>query len=458
MIEVVRDGRPVRGERRRALELRLNGAAQPQRRRVEYRQKSDGGERGGDRARPVRDPRRGAHSIAHRLQQRGRARHDPEHEERNGARRVAQGQAGRRRAGGRLERGAEQRRVQVRMRADGDERAGDHEHDAVRAHSPPHEKRTGDTEHRQRVREHDQPEPLRVVVRRVGPRTDPVTAIEVPVTEVAPDFGRRRRGGHRLNGLGELQDRQAVARLHTKPDEPPHLRGQRERPDATERGQRTPPLDVAADPNRVGDPQQRAEGDEDERTGVGRADQGHDQCQGRRESPAAFAKAAHGQADEPRETRNRQEQHRRSPEVHESIRTQRVEEASHGRRATPYSPQAQQPHHAERGEEQDRGEPEALGDPRGYVDRPEKREPRAHREEVADVLMGDGAEPGRLVPHLAHPSEHPERIQVEELLGVGGDLARAGEEQGHVADGSHEPVVPVRPAPGRSGGRHRVWR
>ena len=53
----------------------------------------------------------------------------------------------------------------------------------------------------------------------------------------------------------------------------------------------------------------------------------------------------------------------------------------------------------------------------------------AHREQVADVLVGHGAEPGVGIPHRGRPGREPGRVQVEVLLGVGGHQTRFCQQQ-----------------------------
>ena len=59
---------------------------------------------------------------------------------------------------------------------------------------------------------------------------------------------------------------------------------------------------------------------------------------------------------------------------------------------------------------------------------------RAHREQVADVLVGDRPEADVRVPHRPRPLEQPARVEVEVLLRVGGDLARRGQQDRDVRE------------------------
>ena len=110
------------------------------------------------------------------------------------------------------------------------------------------------------------------------------------------------------------------------------------------------------------------------------------------------------------------------------------------RTGTAHVQRPQQEQHAERGAEQDRAEPQPLRHPGGHAGQVQDPVVRAHREEVADVLVGDRPHPDVGIPHRHRPLEQAAGIEVEVALGVGDDLAGLGEQHRHVGEQRQERV------------------
>ena len=204
--------------------------------------------------------------------------------------------------------------------------------------------------------------------------------------------------------------------------------------------------DRVAPTTRVDDePQGGTDAHEEQRARVDAADgQDHQREQGRI-APAAPAHRPHRQPDQPRQPGPRQEQHRDPGRERELVGREHVDERARDRSAARDAEHAEQPPGAEGGGERDRPEPQALRDPLGHPDVVGEPEERPHREQVADDLVGDGAEPDVRVPEVRGPREQAVGIEVEVLLRVGSDATRRRHQERHVGEERErdqlEPVV-----------------
>ena len=90
--------------------------------------------------------------------------------------------------------------------------------------------------------------------------------------------------------------------------------------------------------------------------------------------------------------------------------------------------------HPEAGEEHQRTHPDALADPHRDPQPGDQRVVGPHREEIADVLMGDRPEAGARVPHVSRARRQPARVQVEVLLRVRRHLPRLAQQERDIAD------------------------
>ena len=79
-------------------------------------------------------------------------------------------------------------------------------------------------------------------------------------------------------------------------------------------------------------------------------------------------------------------------------------------------------------------DPESLRDPVGHPDQVHEPEVRAHREQVADALVGHRPRGDVRVPQVHRPPEERTRVEVEVLLGVGGDVAGRRQQERHVRE------------------------
>ena len=117
----------------------------------------------------------------------------------------------------------------------GQDQADEEEEEEEGALAPAHERGRHQGHHRHGVGGRQEPDVLGVADGGVGPRARVVAPVEVPVAE-APDDVRRVGGGRRRgDGLGVLEDVDAVGGLHLETRHPPEAAPQREDADAERR-------------------------------------------------------------------------------------------------------------------------------------------------------------------------------------------------------------------------------
>ena len=133
---------------------------------------------------------------------------------------------------------------------------------------------------------------------------------------------------------------------------------------------------------------------------VDRSDGEEDQREQRRVVPAAVAHRPDRQADEPRQTRPREQHHRDPRGERELVGREHVHERAGERARAPGTEHREEPTRAERRGERDRAEPEPLRDPVGHPDPVHEPVVRPHREQVADLLVRHGAHPDVRVPEV----------------------------------------------------------
>ena len=347
-----------------------------------------------------------------------------------------------------LQQGAERRRVVERMGADGNGDADHHEDGEVEAVTPPDERGREQRQRRDGVADHDERAALRVVDAGFDPVAELVAPVEEPVAEPAQHLGRDARGGDGLDRLGVLEDVDAVAALGPQAGDPPQRRAQGEHTDASQGQRSSSPIDLSDDQHRVRNPQQRREEREHERGRVHAPDDLHDDGERGGISPPALAQRAHHQRQQPSQRGPREQDHRDTGRVVQGVRAQHVREGGDDRARAAHVDRAEQVQDAEPGEEHDAAEPDALSDPAREAHVLHDPVVRAHREQVADVLVRDRAEADVRVPHRRRALEQTRRVQVQVLLGVGGDLARRREQRRDVRQRGEE-RIPEDPPPAR---------
>ncbi len=246
-----------------------------------------------------------------------------------------------------------------------------------------------------------------------------------------------------------FEDVDAVRRLHLQPRHPPEARAEGEDRDADARGERVSPRRLAQHDHRVEEPQDRCHADVDDGAGVDAAHGRHDGREQGRLAPPAATEGHDGQAQHEGQAGPGQEDDRDAPGVLEEVRREHVGERGGGRPGAAQPHDAREVQDAEPGGEENGPEPEALGHPDGHAEEVEDREERAHREEVADVLVGDRAESHRRVPHERRLTEEAGRVEVQVGLGVGRDDPGSYRQQGAVGHGGQR-GGPADPPPAAS--------
>ena len=221
--------------------------------------------------------------------------------------------------------------------------ADEEEDEEIGPLAPAHERRRHQGEHRHRVGGRQLDDVLGVADRRVGPRAGVVGAVEVPVAEAADDVGRVGGGRGRGDRLGELEDVDAVGRLHLEAGDPPQARPQGQDADAQPGAQRVPPGRLAQDHHGVEEPEDGRDADVDDGAGVDAAHQRHHDREEGRFAPPAAAQGHDGQAQHEGQAGPGQQDHRDAPGVLEEVRREHVGQGGRGR------PGAAQPEDAARG-------------------------------------------------------------------------------------------------------------
>ena len=197
---------------------------------------------------------------------------------------------------------------------------------------------------------------------------------------------------------------------------------------------RGPEPDLVGAPHRIEDPEQGRQAHQQDGGGVDPADQRDHHGKERRIPPPSPAHGQDGQRQHPPEGRPRHHDGGDPGDVVEDVGREHVRQR---RRQPPRPGQAEQPAedpHPGAGGEEQRAHPEPLADPDRDVELGHHPVVRAHREQEADVLVGDRSRPHVRVPHGDGALDQPARVEVQVLLGIGGDLPGLGEEGRDVAD------------------------
>ena len=239
--------------------------------------------------------------------------------------------------------------------------------------------------------------------------------------------------GRGTERLGELQHREPVTPLEAQADDPPQRRRDRQHADpqgCTDRG----PRRVASAEQLECEPHDGRHADEQEGRRVDPADREDDEREPRRVGPAAPPCGPCREADEPRQSGPREQEHRDARGERELVRREHVDERAGERPDPPDAEHPEQPPRAEHRAEGDRAEPEPLRDPVGRTDEVHEPEVRAHREQVADVLVRDRAHPHLGVPQERGPLQERAGVEVQVLLRVGAELAARRQEERHIRE------------------------
>ena len=300
----------------------------------------------------------------------------------------------------------------------------------------------------------------------VQPQTLGVVAVEEPVAQTPEDLERRRRGVGGPQGLRQRQDRQTVPAADGEGQHPPQLGGERQhRGPHHGAGRRTPPHPIVG-ARRHRSPQHRTEDHEEDRAAVHRTGHGDEEGEHRRPPPAPGRHGGGHGEHQPREHGIRQQQRRLSGQVAEQIRAEHVAQGP-GQLGRPTrrhigSHPPEQGQHPQPCDHQDRPVPEPLYHPVGQPQGLAQPEERTHREQVADVLVGDGPQPEVRIPEFGGTGDELPGIEVQVLLDVGVDGTGAGQEQRYVGDDDEDGLAPPGPEgrhlPRRSASSHRASR
>ncbi len=142
--------------------------------------------------------------------------------------------------------------------------------------------------------------------------------------------------------------------------------------------------------------------------------------------------------DHPGQRRPRQQDDRDPGRVRQEVRAEHVGQRRDGPSRTPPSQLAEEVADAGAGREEDRAQPEPLGDPVRHPDRLHHPVVGTQREEVAEVLVGDGSQPDVGIPHGPRPREQAARLEVQVGLGVRADPPGRGQQERSVRDGGQD--------------------
>ena len=209
--------RPVRRHLLRALEVLAVERPVDERREVHEDQHTD------ERGHGVRERHLSARLQPAEHRVRGQSEEYGEREDDQWSRPpgAAKCETGGRRVRERLEQTTERRGARVGMRADRDDDADEQQQHEEGAVAPARESGGEEGEHDEAVARQDHIRVLRVVVRSLDPRPEPVLAVEEPVAEAAQDLVGCRRQRDGLDGLAVLQHVEAVSTLHAQTGDPP---------------------------------------------------------------------------------------------------------------------------------------------------------------------------------------------------------------------------------------------
>ena len=225
-----------------------------------------GGEAQGERAGPLGD--RGDAGA----EQHG----DAQREQRGGPVGRAQRQAGRGLRHERLQGVTQPGGISVRVDADGEHQSHRRDEDEEGPVPPAGEDGgdEGESGHREAERQGD--ELLGQLDRRRHPGPEAIGPVEVPVPQPPEHLNRSGGLADRLDGLGGLEDGDAVAALDGEPGDPPEGDHQGQPDQLQRRGAGLAPCRLAQADHRVDEPERRPEADVQQRGGVDAAHQGHD--------------------------------------------------------------------------------------------------------------------------------------------------------------------------------------
>ena len=326
------------------------------------------------------------------------------------------------------------------MHPDSEDHADEDQQDEERLRPPAGDDGADGAEDRQGEARDEEPRALLKLDGRLQPGSEPVAPVEVPVAEPAHDLGGERGSGDGGERLGVLQDVDAVGAFYAQPDDPEQRDPERENAQLQAGARRAAGRRLVEDERAVEEPGERREADVDQRRGIGRShERDHDREQ-RRIAPSAAAKREHGEGDHPPQTGPGQQDRRDPLDVLEEVRRELVGKTGDD---GPRAGDAERPGEVEdasAGREQERPHPKPLGYPDRHTELSEDPVERPLREQVPNVLMGDRPGGDGRVPHRDSRAEEPSRVEVEVLLGVGGDDAGLGEEQRDVGEGGEKNV------------------
>ena len=221
------------------------------------------------------------------------------------------------------------------------------------------------------------------------------------------------------------------------------------------RGAGLAPCRLAQADHRVDEPERRPEADVQQRGGVDAAHQGHDDGEPGAVPPAPPAHGQCGERHQPREPGPGEQQDRDPPHVLQEVRGEHVGERGHERPQAPEREGPAQEEDARPGGEQDRADPQALGHPHRDPDGVEEPEEGAHREQVADLLVGDRPEADGRVPHGGGRRDEAVDVEVEVGLGVRAHHPGLGHQLGHVGRQGQQQMGGPRPPPPEHAGLAR---
>ncbi len=215
-----------------------------------------------------------------------------------------------------------------------------------------------------------------------------------------------------------------------------------------------PPGRLAQHHHRVEEPQDGGDADVDDGAGVDAAHERHDDGEEGGFAPPAPAQGHDGEPQHDGQAGPGQQDDRDPAGVLEEVGREHVRQRGGGRPRAAQPEDARQVEDAEPGGEEDRAEPQALRHPDGHADQVEGGEERPHRQQVADVLVGDRPETHRGVPHERDLAEEPGRIEIEVGLRVRGDDAGPHRQQRDVGEAGHHDR-PADPPPAPAGPEER---
>ncbi len=270
--------------------------------------------------------------------------------------------------------------------------------------------------------------------RRSHPGVEAVTSVEEPVAESPHELGRGAGAADGLIGLGVLEDRQAERALDSQRDDPPDRHRRAQHCDAGGTGRGCHGTHSTAGGIRD-EPDDRPDAGQHEGGRIDTADECDDHGELRRRPPRSRPCSFRCEQDHPGQRCPRSEDHRQSGEIAEQVRAEPVRKGRNQRCERSPTQPAHQPIHPECGSEHEGAPEQTLGEPVGDPDRVHQPVEGPDREQVPDVLVGDGAGTDRGIPHRRRLSEQRAGIEREVALGV--RAHPAGRRQQHRDVGSN---------------------